>query len=335
LSVETSSGESLAADEVVLALGVFQGKLPALETAAAMHPSFVVDPWKPENLDRLRHVSRLLLIGSSLSMVDVVASMEGRGFKGQYHVVSRRGQLVEKRQETQEWAEFLSPSSLPKSARALVALIRQQTRHNDAAGLSWHGLPASLRAWILPLWQQAPNREKLRFTRHLRSFWDVVAHRAAAGSYAALEQARTDGRFFNAAGRVLSIEPKGDSLSVTLRWRRDGRQETLLFDGVVNCRGHQEHDWRRVDDIFVKNLLADGIARPHATGFGLDATNDGAVVDLDGHVQSDVLAIGHPLRGVAWESSSINEQLTQAIALADRLAARLAFPPGTPSYQEA
>jgi hypothetical protein len=44
-----------------------------------------------------------------------------------------------------------------------------------------------------------------------------------------------------------------------------------------------------------------------------------ALIDADGLVHDSLFAIGRPLRGVAWESSSIGEQLALAIALADRL----------------
>ena len=32
------------------------------------------------------------------------------------------------------------------------------------------------------------------------------------------------------------------------------------FDGVVNCRGHQLHDWQRIDDPLVRNLIGSVVA---------------------------------------------------------------------------
>ena len=72
-----------------------------------------------------------------------------------------------------------------------------------------------------------------------------------------------------------------------------------------------------------RDLLASGHARPHGAGFGLDATRDGRLIDAAGAPQRALRAIGHPLRGVAWESSSIPEQRAQATALAARLLAEL------------
>ena len=99
--------------------------------------------------------------------------------------------------------------------------------------------------------------------------------------------------------------------------------ETRSFGGVIDCRGHQLHDWRRISDPFVRNLLESGEVRPHSTGFGIDATTEGDVISEEGRIHRNISAIGHPLRGVAWESSSITEQRTQAIALAVRIHGKL------------
>ncbi|TIV50477.1 MAG: hypothetical protein E5V88_20380 [Mesorhizobium sp.] len=166
------------------------------------------------------------------------------------------------------------------------------------------------------MWQGASDEERLRFARHLRAVWDVTAHRAAPPSHDRLARAQAQGRWSGAAGRVLGLQPDGDQIVSEIRWRRTGIVERLRFDGVVNCRGHQEHNWRRIADPFVESLLETGVVRPHSTGFGIDATADGKVIGANGRVHGNVFAIGHPLRGVAWESSSIGEQLGQAIALA-------------------
>ncbi|PZV33871.1 FAD/NAD(P)-binding protein [Mesorhizobium kowhaii] len=317
--VGTSDGQQLLADEAVLATGVFQSEPSATEAAIVSDPRYVANPWDSAALDRLAGSKELLLIGSSLSMVDVVASMEARGFEGRYRVVSRRGQIVEPRRNTEAWRDFLVDRPLPKTASALLASVKAERRAIAAAGLDWQGLPLTIRPWILALWQGATDRERLKFTRHLRAFWDVTAHRAAPPSFERVALAQKQGRWTAGAGRVLGLYPEATGIAAEIRWRDTGAVERVRFDGIVNCRGHQEHDWRRIADPFVHGLLENGIVRPHATGFGIDATHDGRVISGDGRTHGNLFAIGHPLRGVAWESSSIGEQLAQAIALANLL----------------
>lgn len=321
-SLGLDDGSALAADEVVLALGVFQGPPPAGEAAVAHHPLYVANPWDPAALDRLAGLDDVLLIGSSLSMVDVVASLEHRGFKGRYHVVSRRGQVVEGRRAAPVWRDFLSGRPLPRTARALLAAVKAERRAIAASGADWQGLPLAIRPHIVSLWQGASREEQLRFARHLRAFWDVTAHRAAPPAYAAVHQAQEAGRLIARAGRVLTLKPSANRIAARIQWRATGLRGSLLVDGVVNCRGHQLHDWTRIDDPLVASLLGSGLVRPHANGFGIDATPDGSLIDATGAAQPTLHAIGHPLRGVQWESSSIGEQLALAIALADKLAGR-------------
>jgi uncharacterized NAD(P)/FAD-binding protein YdhS len=192
--VATDDGQHIVSTHALLATGVFRSALPPTEAEVAGHPAYVEDPWDAAALDRLAGRHKLLLIGASLSMVDVVASMESRGFKGSYQVVSRRGQIVEPRRNTEPWRDFLAGRPLPKTAKALLAAVKAERRAIAAAGLDWQGLPLVLRPTILALWQGASDKERLRFARHLRAVWDVTAHRAAPPSYARLAEAQRQGR---------------------------------------------------------------------------------------------------------------------------------------------
>jgi uncharacterized NAD(P)/FAD-binding protein YdhS len=321
ISVTTLDGTLIEADEVVLALGVFQAEPSPREASVASHFRFAANPWDPAALDRLLGSKEILLIGSSLSMVDAVASMEARGYRGQYRVISRRGQFVEGRRNTEAARDFLADRPLPTTARALLAAVKAERRAIAAAGGDWQRLPLAIRPYVLPLWQGASDQERLRFSRHLRAFWDVSAHRSAPESDRTIQAVIGEGRLSHGPARLLGLTPSGDRIAATIRTRRGEEQQ--IFDGVINCRGHQLHDWRRIRDPFVESLLDSGEVRPHSTGFGIDATPEGDVISEERRIHRNLSAIGHPLRGVAWESSSITEQRTQAIALAERILAKI------------
>lgn len=318
--VVTSAG-AVTADVVVLATGVF----PLAGAAAlAEHSALVRDPWDAAGLDRLvGGRGTILLIGASLSMVDAVASLEARGYRGRYLAVSRRGHLIEARRTPEPVRDFLAEGPLPRSARALLARVIRERRAILAAGGDWQALPPAIRPHLAALWAGASDVERRRFARHLRALWDVTLHRAAPDSFAALNAARSGGRFRALAGRIGRVKAERNAVAVEIRWRGTELTDRPVFDGVIDCRGHQEHDWRRIDAPLVRNLLASGAVRPHATGFGIDATGDGRVIGADGAARPELRALGHPLRGVAWESSSIPEQREQATALGARLLGEL------------
>lgn len=321
ISITTTDGTMIEADEAVLALGVFQAELQKQEAAVASHFRFAANPWEPAALDRLVDCGELLLIGSSLSMVDAVAGMEARGYRGKYRVISRRGQFVEGRRAAEAARDFLADRPLPATARALLSAVKAERRAIATAGGDWQGLPLAIRPYVLPLWQAANDRERLRFGRHLRAFWDVTAHRSAPESNGTLQNVIAEGRLTHGAAKLLGLVRRRDRIAATLRTRKGTEEQ--LFDGVIDCRGHQLHDWRRIRDPFVKSLLDGGEVRPHSTGFGIDATPEGDIISDEGRIHRNFSAIGHPLRGVAWESSSITEQRAQAIALAERILAKI------------
>ena len=315
--VRTRDGTRLAADIVVLATGVFP--LAALD-GLDDHPAYVRGAGDGTALTAVAAEARdILLIGTSLSMVDAVASLASRGYRGRLLAVSRHGHLIEPRRAGDDAEDFLGNAPLPHTARALLARVIAERRRLLAAGEDWQQLVAALRPHVPELWSGADTAERRRFVRHLRSLWDVSLHVAAPPGFAAVTAARTEGRFSARAARVLALHPEGRRIEAELRRRGETGSEIRVFDAVIDCRGHQQHDWRKVQAPLVQDLLATGTVQPHATGFGIDATRDGRVISATGRVQPWLRAIGHPLRGVAWESSSIPEQRAQAVELAGHL----------------
>lgn len=322
LVAEFADGRRLHADLVVLATGVFPlGPDPALVSLAS--DPRLATPWNAETLDHLSKAREILIVGASLSMVDTVASLEARGFAGRYRIISRRGHLIEPVRPSSEAMQIIDPDMMPRTTRELLALVIRARRTLMAEGRDWQVIPFSLRPFILPLWQSATITERLRFTRHLRSLWDVSAHRAAPPSYAAVERAIRAGRFKAQAARLVSASPGDPQIEVVLRPRGKADCITISVDGIVDARGHQEHDWGRIRSPLVEHLLKSRLVRRHDTGFGIDATLNGQVLDHAGIAHGDFFAIGHPLRGVAWESSSLTELRGQAQALAQVLAEKL------------
>lgn len=323
MAAEFADGRILHADLVVLATGVFPlAPDPALTFLA--NDARLSTPWDGEKLDQLSKARDILIVGASLSMVDAVASLEARGFTGRYQVISRRGHLIQPVRAAGDPVDIVDAGALPRSTRELLALVIKARRKLLSEGRDWQVIPLSLRPFILPLWQRATTTERLRFTRHLRALWDVTVHRAAPPSFAAVERALQAGRFKARAARLVSARPNDDQIEVMLRPR--GRTETVTIhvDGIVDARGHQEHDWRKISAPLVRQLLESSLVRRHDTGFGIDATTDGRVIAEDGTAHEKLFAIGHPLRGVAWESSSLTELRAQAQALAEKLSDALA-----------
>jgi uncharacterized NAD(P)/FAD-binding protein YdhS len=92
--VQLAVGRALDADVLVLAIGHGAATAPVGAKARfAGHPSYIVNPWAPGALDAIGRDDPILLLGTSLTAIDVIASLDGRGHRGRVLALSRRGRL--------------------------------------------------------------------------------------------------------------------------------------------------------------------------------------------------------------------------------------------------
>ncbi|WP_454674117.1 FAD/NAD(P)-binding protein [Achromobacter pestifer] len=322
--IRLASGRLLYADDVVLATGLFPLSLargdvqidPQLIAAGRV----IDDIWAPGPAVPLAQDQDVLVIGTNLSALDAMIHANAQGFRGTFHSVSRRGLLVATRRDVAPWPAFLDPQALPQSLRAVLRLARAARKGIAQAGEDWQRLAGSIRPHLPALWAQADNTERQRFIRHLRPYWELGLHRAAPESGAWLQSIDAADRHRKLTGRILRVAPAVDGrVTVTWRPRGDAAPQTLHVDRVFNTRGF-EFDWRRIDDPLVRNLVSKGYVTPHDTGFGIAANpSTGQVLPRAGSA-ARLYAVGHPLRGAAWESNAIGEQVAGATATAQAVA---------------
>ncbi|MGO4326647.1 FAD/NAD(P)-binding protein, partial [Cupriavidus sp. M-11] len=271
--VRGADGRGWDADHIVLATGV-QPARPALAQDPALEADgrYVPDPWQPDALAALAGARDIALAGTSLTMLDVVATLERLGFSGTYHAFSRRALLPWLRHGAGPCDDFLAaagPAALAApTARDVVRRVRAQCRALTAQGLDWQSVPPALRAHIGPLWAAASVPERQRFLRHARPFWDNLLHRAAPPTHAVLAAVRAQGRLRVHAARVTRLDRSGDG-RLALRLSRE-LPAVPTVDGLVNCTG-AEYGWHAGNERpLVRSLLARGLVRPAAAGSGVD-----------------------------------------------------------------
>lgn len=317
-------GSAQCADEVVLALGnPPPAPLPQLKPIAST-VFHVDDPW---SLGSCAHenIASVLLVGSGLTMIDAALRLAAiRPRVRHIHVLSRHG-LLPAPQATGSLPAIkpaldellvpgLSARQLSRTARRIVRLIE------DAAG-DWRELFALLRPRIPALWQRLDGRERARFLRHLRAYWDVNRHRVPAGPLAAVRALERLGVLEIHAGRLESLRPLDDAVEVQWRPRGATRARAWLVDRVVNCTGPDSLVTRNPDPL-VQASLAAGWIRPDALGLGIDTDPDGRVIARDGAAVDSLHYLGPWLRARDWEATAVPELRVHAARLASKLAER-------------
>jgi uncharacterized NAD(P)/FAD-binding protein YdhS len=315
--IRLRSGRTLFADKVVIALGNFPPGDPRLQGRTPHSLRYVSNPWKGNALGDVSHDKSVLLVGSGLTSVDVAITLRGRGFRGTIHILSRRGLLPQTHKPTALWPPFWDDQS-PRTVRGLLRLIRAQVEAAERAGSSWRAVIDSLRPFTQELWRSLSFKERRRFLRHVRPYWDVHRHRVAPAIGVRLALQIQDRQIETHAGRIKAYAEDIDGVDVSYRDRVSAQLERLRVDRVINCTG-PESDCRKVEDPLLTDLVRQKLARPDALFLGLDVSPDGALIDANGAASNRLYTIGPVRKGSLWETIAVPELRVQVSELSKLL----------------
>ncbi len=309
--VALASGDALAVHVAVLALGNLEpARVPGLDDAVVAAGRYVADPWRGA-ADLSEEARRILLIGSSLTMVDVALSLTRPGRR--FTALSRRG-LAPRAHAVGD----LSVTSQPYVGSP-VAVLRQARA--AALGSDWRSVTDDLRRSARSLWRSWSTAQKARFLRHLRPIWDVHRHRLAPSVATRMHAMLGSGELSIEAGRIVRIELAGDKVLVTWRPRGASRASTLKVHAVINCTGPLA-DIAASRIPLILDLVEAGFARADAQELGLDVDEESRVRDADGAAQDELYAVGPMTRGAFWEVTSVPDIRIQAAEVAEMIAYR-------------
>ena len=313
-------GQQLRGAQAVLATGMFPAARTPQTQSSGLNAA-AVDPWDVQAMTQLDPQSTVLIIGSGLTMVDAVVSLEQAGHRGPIEIFSRHGLLPHVRRQPPAWADFLAEDHRLRSPLQLLRAVRRQCHSAQAQGIDWQAPLDTVRAHIGRLWSQASERQKRQFVRHVRPWWESHHHRSPPLSAELVARLHKQGRLRIQAASFLGLEPTVNGV-VTLRLRRRGEQHITHVSGaaLINSSGI-EYDWRRVARPLPRQLLARGLIKPGPLALGIAAHASGAVLDAQGVASERLFAMGPPLRGMWWESTAVTDVAIQAKALACRLGA--------------
>ena len=297
---------------VVLAVG----NLPCADTDTA---AYRANAWAPGTLDGLKAGLPVLVVGTGLTTMDLAVAMHNADFPGPVIALSRRGLLP---QEHAPAPPAKRPEFTPAERSSLLTLlrrVRREIRKVEAAGGSWRGVIDAMRPDTVELWRGLTDRDRARFLRHLRPFWDVHRHRLAPPSAELIGRLQATRYLQVIRGRFGGVEESEGGVTVTVR-PRNAPERRIPVQRVINATGMERAS--RCADTLLCNLLARGLVRFDAQGLGVQVSDALQVVDAEGHAANDFWALGPITRGVFWECTAVPDIRIQAERLAASLARR-------------
>lgn len=294
-----STGDAICARDVVLALGNLPPaalRIPGFDALVGSQ-AYVASPWSPE-VRAIRRDAHVIVLGSGLTAVDLLLTLESHEHKGPITVLSRHALLP------RTHARPSPPGALPadRSPRALLRWVREQP--------DWRGAIDALRPITGPTWNAWSDDVRAQFDRHLRHLWEVHRHRMAPQIAERLDSMLKRSNLRRVAARLerVDLSETGDA-KVTLQVRGGARIEGEV---VVNCTGPAGAQASPI----LKSLCSARLARFDRYGL---VTLGGQVVDAGGAPVRGLHAIGPMRRSELWETTAMPEIRVQAKRLAERL----------------
>jgi uncharacterized NAD(P)/FAD-binding protein YdhS len=314
-SVELSSGERLTVDKVALCIGHSRPALPCpVSPDALRHVGFIQNPWAIGAMSAINAQDSVLVVGTGLTMADVVGTLSDARHQGQITAISRRGLLARPHGLFLDDFDILQGEPAPNTAIGLLRLMRRRISQFGGS-LGWQSIVDGLRVQLHQIWPNLPPREQRRVARRLLPFWEVHRFRIAPQLNDLVEGWRRRGQLVVEQAGLASLDVAQGKIVANLR--RRGALVARSFDAVVLCTGPGKALER---ELLIGQLLDQGLARPDEVGAGLAVDQESRLISRDGAAQTSLLALGPLTRGSFGEMTGAPDIARQI----ERIAAAIA-----------
>ena len=291
---------------------------PVSEAATTL-PHLVRNPWRQDQLASVPREAAVFVIGTGLTMADVIVTLRGHGHRGSIHAVSRRGLTPMPHAAFDDGFDLFGSAVPPTTAMTLLQFVRRRVREAERQEMTWHAVVDALRRKLATYWSTLPIGERAKIARSLRAYWDVHRFRMAPQVAALLEEGRTEGWLRISSGRVDSIGRDGDRFAIHWRARGDATCNEAA-EAIVNCTG-PDSDLGRSALPVVRALIDRGTIRADALRIGFDVDAQGRLFDRSGQPNARLWAAGPLARSVVGEATGVPEASQHARVVAEAVAA--------------
>ncbi len=314
--VVTAENAPIEADLLIVATGNPLARFPApFDRELAAHPAAIAAPGDLQRVRAIATDARVLVLGSGLTALDVLSTLVRDGHVAPITVVSRRGLRPRPQRPAPASRADASPGALleriegpvapfilaagnPTTIRALLMALRNRIREVERDGANWYDAFDDLRDVVWQVWPRLDAREKARFLRKLRLWYDAHRFRAPPQNDAIVRNAERRGVVVFRTARVQSVAvTDGDGpIRVALRERGTQTSQIVNFDTVVNCTGLDPAAGAR-DNPFLVALINRGLLTIDSSGLGFAVDAQCRAIGANGASCDRLRVVGPPTAG--------------------------------------
>lgn len=305
-----AEGAAVRVDAVALALGnPPPRRLADIVDIAPGLDDVIDDPWDLDRVAAIRPDAPVLILGTGLTMADMVSTLAAQGHRGPIAAVSRRGLVPLVMKNTRVTVDRDRPDDYPADAAALVRTVRARFEAAARDKGDWRFAMDRVRLDVPVIWRAMAPDARARLMRHARPYWDIHRFRMPPPTHRVVEGLRAEGRLTVLRGRLAAI---GAGMARAVG--PDGRDVAAPAAVVLNCTGpdyrYEGRGRALLDSLAGQGLIADRRLRG---GFEIDARD--RLIPAHGK-PAPIFAIGPSARLRYGELTTATEISAQARAVA-------------------
>ncbi len=226
-----ANGDSLMADQLVLATGNPPPRWPCDVSTSVSAERAVENPWSGKWLENIKTRDKIVFIGGGLTAMDGLYSLANKGHEGRIEVVMPFAVLPPKQTDWKIEPPVKWPDNIA-SASQFLKFFSNTLGSRNWTEPAWQSRFEGLRINLNAVWQGLDDTEKKRLLRYMGRWWQLARFRSAPQNFEAAQAMINKGQLHLIKGRVNGLKAQETKLLVQLQ---DGT--TLAADKIVNCTG--------------------------------------------------------------------------------------------------
>lgn len=316
--VQLRDGLRINADRIMLSLGNFSPGPPRNASDSLINSDqYHADPWKEGLTESISQYEDVLIIGSGLTMVDVVCMLHRKGHKGKMISVSTHGFFPQVHKQVSAYPDFYEELKNYDTVVETYSVFKHHLRKAKAQGIDWRAVVDAIRPHNQTIWKNWNTIQKRIFIEHLRHIWGVARHRMPEANATILNEVLQSGQLQIHAGRIQKADLRDKKVFVRFFERGNKTLSEQVADRAINCTGPQSN-LQKVGSTLLNNLYAKGLICNDELGMGLLANEHGALFSSSGEASESLFTMGPPMKGILWEITAVPEIRQQAYDLAGK-----------------
>lgn len=314
-TIARADGHTEEADTLIVATGHASPKIPDQIPASLVRSRRCIPADRLDNVaPEIDAGEEVLVLGTGLTALDVVATLKSRGHRGSIHLMSRNG-LLPRPQASGDFAPYGEFDTSEVTALRLLRQVRALTAETKNSGLPWQSVMDALRHQGQAIWKQFPEREKRRVLRHLRRLYEVHRFRMPPQVESLLEEGKS--RQINVSrGRLQSVREEDGRLQVIFLKPRTEGAAIIEVDRMIIATGPDAANALDYQTL-LRTMRVSGHLVPDPLGLGIACDDHCRAISSAGLPQTSLLIAGPLTRGTFGEITGVPEIAAQATAIAD------------------